>query len=304
MKYSVRIIHFLIVFSLSLLISGCDALAQRVQQGTEVAGTLIAGENGDTGPTFTMTLPEGEGIGGGANEGDDLSEPGAIGTAIQQTLDAQATDTPEGEVTNTTEPSITVSGAQLTGLAQTLTASVATNTPQPPTSTNTSAPDATDTPGSTDTPIGFVPSATAAPCNAMRFVADVTVPDGSVMQPNQVFYKTWRVQNIGSCTWSPRYSIVYFGGLQMSGKSPLQLGVSIGPGQYVNLTVKMTAPPQNGVFHGDWALMDEQGNIFGFGENFDQPFYVEIIVYGSGSNAPPPPFVNPASTDPGFTPAP
>jgi hypothetical protein len=71
----------------------------------------------------------------------------------------------------------------------------------------------------------------------------------------------------------------------------------------VNLTVQMTAPPQNGVFHGDWALMDEQGNIFGWGENFDLPFYVEILVYGSGSGAPPPVFVNPASTDPGFTPA-
>ena len=58
--------------------------------------------------------------------------------------------------------------------------------------------------------LSFVPAA-ALPSSASaaqtcsdwaQFVADVTVPDGARYDPNAAFTKTWRLRNIGTCTWT------------------------------------------------------------------------------------------------------
>jgi len=45
----------------------------------------------------------------------------------------------------------------------------------------------------------------------------VTVPDGWLITPGLVFKKTWRLKNIGTCTWTRNYSLVFAGGEQMGG---------------------------------------------------------------------------------------
>ncbi len=52
-------------------------------------------------------------------------------------------------------------------------------------------------------------NASAATCDWAQFVTDVTVPDGSIYPPGATFTKTWRLKNIGTCTWTPSYSMVY-----------------------------------------------------------------------------------------------
>ncbi len=58
----------------------------------------------------------------------------------------------------------------------------------------------------TDTP--FVITATTAPviptigCEAAQFISDVTIPDGTTIAADDNFTKTWRLKNIGSCTWN------------------------------------------------------------------------------------------------------
>ena len=60
-----------------------------------------------------------------------------------------------------------------------------TQTPLPPTAIPTSTPiPATNTP---------LPTATAVTyCDWVSFVKDVTIPDGSILDPNETFTKTWR----------------------------------------------------------------------------------------------------------------
>src|SRR5215213_8697746 len=41
-----------------------------------------------------------------------------------------------------------------------------------------------------------------------RFVADVTVPDGTPMYAGQNATKTWRVRNNGTCNWTARTQLV------------------------------------------------------------------------------------------------
>ena len=48
-----------------------------------------------------------------------------------------------------------------------------------------------------------VPHALAATyCDQAQFVSDLTAPDGSSFAPGAAFTKTWRLMNIGTCTWT------------------------------------------------------------------------------------------------------
>ncbi len=43
------------------------------------------------------------------------------------------------------------------------------------------------------------------PGDASTFVADVTIPDGTLMKPYQLFEKTWRIRNSGTVLWKGRW---------------------------------------------------------------------------------------------------
>jgi len=293
---SIRIVFFvLIVIFLSL--SACSAMEERLQMGTLMSEQATLG--GTNLAPGVPNLPEDEGLGGGGedDEGGGLQGSGAIGTAIQQTVDARNTMTAAAQVTQTptVEVTLTVPAQQLTDLAQTLTAIVVSSTPtvdQIPSMTPT--PSATYTPS--PTPTNFTPEPTEAPCNALRFVSHVTYPPGSIVQPDTAFYKSWYVQNIGSCTWTPSYALIYHSGFQLGGRSPLYLNGYIHPDEFVVLSIQLYSNPQPGTYEGYWWLQDGQGNLFGGGDNRDEPLYVKIIVPGQ----PQPVFTSPAVTSPPF----
>ncbi|MEJ2759914.1 MAG: NBR1-Ig-like domain-containing protein, partial [Anaerolineales bacterium] len=158
-------------------------------------------------------------------------------------------------------------------------------------------PTITNTPQFSNTPN---PSASAmpVPCLSFRFVAHVTYALGATVPPSSVFYKSWQVQNTGTCTWNGEYALVYDGGFQLGGASPLPLGsgVSVAPGQFVTLTIQLWSNPQPGTYSGTWLLQDADGNTFGSGPNQDIPLEVRIFVPGD----PTPEFTSPASTAPPF----
>ena len=45
-------------------------------------------------------------------------------------------------------------------------------------------------------------------CDAAAFVKDVTISDGTIIGPGNSFKKTWRLQNVGTCSWTPSYALV------------------------------------------------------------------------------------------------
>ncbi len=139
----------------------------------------------------------------------------------------------------------------------------------PATSTPTSTPEA-DTPTPTNTPI---------PCNLGRFVTDVTIPDGTTFEPGEVFTKTWRIKNTGSCAWTSGYDIVFSGGDAMSAPGSVQItSGTVNPGQNVNVSVELTAPALEGTYRGNWQLRDPSDVIFGIENSASGLFWVEIKV--------------------------
>jgi hypothetical protein len=144
--------------------------------------------------------------------------------------------------------------------------------------TNTPVPTVTGTPA-TATP---TKSATSAPsaCDRAQFVSDVTVPDGTTFQPNTAFSKTWRLKNVGTCTWS-NYSLIYDSGEKMSGPDSAVIPTSVAPGQTVDITIGLTAPANAGTYRGYWKLKNSSGVPFGIGSAGTKSFWVEIKVAGT-----------------------
>jgi hypothetical protein len=93
-------------------------------------------------------------------------------------------------------------------------------TPQPsatstaffPTATATKTPDPTKTP---------VPEVQI--CDWAQYIKDVTVPDGTVFTPGAEFTKTWRIRNIGTCTWNSYYDLVFDDGDGMNGDASVPI---------------------------------------------------------------------------------
>jgi hypothetical protein len=110
------------------------------------------------------------------------------------------------------------------------------------------------------------------------FVADITFPDGSILEPSEDFLKIWALQNAGTCTWTQSYSIVFFGGERMGASSLIALATIVPPGDIVNLAVDMIAPISSGTYQGFWRLRNAEGLLFGIGPDGDQSFWVKIVV--------------------------
>lgn len=141
--------------------------------------------------------------------------------------------------------------SQLTATA--LAAPTATFTPTP-----TSAPLVLPTAA---TPIAGV-TATQVLCDNSAFVADVTIPDGTVMTPGQTFTKTWKVQNTGTCTWTATYVLGFGYGNQMGGTAA-PIGKTVEPGQQAEISITLTAPSAAGDYTSVWRLFNDADTPFG-----------------------------------------
>lgn len=179
------------------------------------------------------------------------------------------------------EKSISVANMVLTSAVQTVEAQLTLNpnlslgsTPQPTLVFPTlNSPDSNGISptiiGSSETPITL--------CDVALFIDDITVSDGEDFSPGEIFTKTWRLQNIGSCTWTPGYELIFFDGDPMNGPVSKQLtNVAIASGEMVNISVELTAPNEAKTYTGYWKLRNANGVIFTLTN--DQAFWVEIDV--------------------------
>ncbi len=147
---------------------------------------------------------------------------------------------------------------------------------------------ASPTPAPTATP---VPTATP-PCLAARFVKDVTVPDGTTFAPGETFTKTWRLRNVGACTWTTAFEVYFDHGDHMNGPTDVNLPHAVDPGETVDVSVELTAPADEGTYKGYWKLRSDEGKGFGIGADRNTAFWVEIKVVAPTLPPPPPPIYN------------
>lgn len=143
----------------------------------------------------------------------------------------------------------------------------------------------TATPTVTGTPPTPTPTKSVTPqpnaCDRAQFISDVTVPDGTTFAPGYSFSKTWRLKNVGTCTWT-NYSLIFDSGEKMGGPDSALIPTSVAPGQTVDITIQLTSPTTAGTYRGYWKLQSNTGVPFGIGSAGTKSFWVEIKVSGTG----------------------
>jgi len=137
---------------------------------------------------------------------------------------------------------------------------------QQPTDTQPMLPTITALP--TITPQPGAPTNTPQPCNKAAAISE-TYPDDTELEKGSDFNKSWRLKNIGTCTWNANYRVVFSSGDKMAGNDAQLLGVNVAPGEMVDIIVNLTVPNSSDTYKGIWKLQDDHG------ENF-ATFWVQI----------------------------
>ncbi len=91
-----------------------------------------------------------------------------------------------------------------------------------------------------------------------RFVADVTIPDGTSVRVGERFTKVWEIQNTGRVPWRGR-SLQRQGVLDAPGlcHSPERVPIPYTqPGDHVRIAVDFVAPSLPGSCRVDWKMVD------------------------------------------------
>lgn len=127
----------------------------------------------------------------------------------------------------------------------------------------------------------FATSTSSAPvtrCDWAQFVADITVPDNASIPSNTAFKKTWRLRNVGTCSWSRDYELVFVTGDAMTSTRTFKLPGRVDPGQTVDISIDLISPSGLGTYRGEWLLRNTNGVRFGLGNNASSPVFVQIRV--------------------------
>ncbi len=98
--------------------------------------------------------------------------------------------------------------------------------------------------------------------DSTEFVADVSVPDGTLVEAGQMVEKTWRIRNDGTSAWTPGYAFVYVANQQMDGPDSVPLPLAL-PGEEVEVTVTLVAPDEPGLHRSSWRARNSNGRLFG-----------------------------------------
>ncbi|WP_433288253.1 NBR1-Ig-like domain-containing protein [Micromonospora sp. CA-244673] len=102
------------------------------------------------------------------------------------------------------------------------------------------------------------------PGDSSKFVADVTIPDGTPVKVNARFEKVWALKNVGSVDWHNRF-LARTNPTADDDDCQTPDRVAIGdtpPGEQVMISVVVTAPNRPGKCWVSWKMVDEHGQEF------------------------------------------
>ena len=96
-----------------------------------------------------------------------------------------------------------------------------------------------------------------------RFIADVTINDGTQMAPRTPFHKVWRLKNAGSTEWPANTALTFVSGDSLGGEESVVLQNPVQPGEEVEVGVNMVAPARAGRYISNFRLVTPDGISFG-----------------------------------------
>lgn len=95
-----------------------------------------------------------------------------------------------------------------------------------------------------------------------EWVADLTMPDDTVVPLNAEFDKIWRIRNTGNIPWTDDFQLAFIEGNPMAPLTEINISATT-IGGTADITIPMVAPDKLGMVYGDWRLKTPKGAFFG-----------------------------------------
>jgi len=188
-------------------------------------------------------------------------------TACSQSSSASDIQTPSGDPSNVASAIITITSVPDTPSA------TATQIPSPtPSPTEEVVPSTTPTIQDSATP--SQPICT----NIAEFEKHLSLSDGSILKSNNLYAKVWLVKNIGTCTWTTDYKLVFINGDENLNQTDISLPQEVSPGDTVELKINFATPEEGATYIANWMLASETGMVFGVGPFADQPLVLNFVI--------------------------
>jgi hypothetical protein len=127
-----------------------------------------------------------------------------------------------------------------------------------------------------------IPTKSPISCYQIGRVRDISIADGTDLNADQSFTKTWRLYNAGACTWKSNFEVYFTSGNAMSAPAHVRLNETVTPGEYVDVSIAMIAPHDTGSYAGYWLMRSSNGVSFGWGFNANSAFWIKIDVVRPG----------------------
>jgi hypothetical protein len=115
------------------------------------------------------------------------------------------------------------------------------------------------------------PTATPVCADSLSFLEDLTIPDGTQVNPGTLLDKRWLIKNSGSCNWDEDYRIKLISGADL-GVSIEQALYPARSGSELALRIVFSAPQEPGYYQSAWQAFNPKDVPFG------DPFFIEILV--------------------------
>jgi hypothetical protein len=149
----------------------------------------------------------------------------------------------------------------------------------PPTSqtelTPLKTPEPSPTADSGASNLAFQPTATLTCMDSLKYLADLTIPDGTQVPAGSPVDKRWQVENNGTCNWNHSYRLKLIAGPDL-GTPAEQALYPARSGTQAVIQIIFNAPNDPGTYHSAWQAVSPQGQPFG------DPIFLEITVPSGG----------------------
>lgn len=115
-----------------------------------------------------------------------------------------------------------------------------------------------------------------------EFVADISIPDGTLVPPGEVIEKRWELRNAGSVPWRGRYlsRLGASEGYSIPQTAPRVQIADTGPGENVVISVQVCAPDRPGTYVVHWKMADAFGRQY-FPDRYWGGIWFTITVPGA-----------------------
>ncbi len=107
--------------------------------------------------------------------------------------------------------------------------------------------------------------------NNLKFVSDITIPDGTVATIGEAMEKKWEVENGGTCNWVSGYTLRLVAGGSL-GANPEQPLIPTLAGSKTTIQINLLAPTVPGDYRSAWQAYGPDGQPFG------DVIYIQIRV--------------------------